>query len=690
MRRFVSNSLIFIPLIAVAQTEVPDTTQVLHEIVVEAPKVIRKADMDVYHPSVSAVENSKNGLQLLHNCMIPGLMVNDVLGSITSGGASVQVRINGRVSTVEEFRRLLPETIKRVEWINNPGLQYGGAQYVLNVIASNPEAGGSLMAQVQPALNQAWGPYWADLKLNNGRSQWSIGGQLKLTEGVKIHRDYWEKFTYPDGNSVTRTETPISGNLQNTQGGGWASYSYIKPDTTVFMASANLSSTFTDKYAYTGRLSMSHSKDDIILDNAKGTPGNTPSLSLYLQQHLPHRQMIAVDLSGSLYMGRSFSDYTEKDVNTGRVLTDIHTNIHDFNKTLGLEANYIKRWDNSRFTAGGSFSLHRNRSTYRNLDDAIYHQSQNKAYLFSEYFQRMGKFTATAGLGVQYNDYEFTETRQGNHSWNLRPQATITYNPISGHQLRLGFTSWQSNPTLAQTNPVAQQTDGFQWVVGNPDLKTCSSYMLSLRYGFYFPRVAGAFTISGFTSPDAIAPTINWSNDGKLITTYENSRGLKQLEFTLAPQVEIIKDWLTAQCSASYKMERMRGTGYDLSNYNWSGSGSLMLSHWGFTLSGQYELASHDLFGQTIGWGESMSMIDLSYNWDKWQFSAGMIMPFGEYDQGSKLLSKWNTNEQHMRLDIRMPYIGISYNLQWGKQKQGVNKLVEADSSTDRSSAGGR
>lgn len=34
-------------------------TQELNEIVVQAPKVIRKADMDVYYPSRSAIENSR-------------------------------------------------------------------------------------------------------------------------------------------------------------------------------------------------------------------------------------------------------------------------------------------------------------------------------------------------------------------------------------------------------------------------------------------------------------------------------------------------------------------------------------------------------------------------------------------------------------------------------------------------------
>lgn len=94
---FISVPIALTALSSPAQ-ETADTiaTQQLQEIVIAAPKVIRKADMDVYHPSESAVNNSKNGMQLLRNLMIPTLSVNDALGSITSGGQSVQVRINGR------------------------------------------------------------------------------------------------------------------------------------------------------------------------------------------------------------------------------------------------------------------------------------------------------------------------------------------------------------------------------------------------------------------------------------------------------------------------------------------------------------------------------------------------------------------------------------------------------------------
>ena len=58
--------------IAVAQ-EHTDTipSHQLQEIVIQAPKVIRKADMDIYYPSQSTIDNSKSGLQLLNNLMIP-------------------------------------------------------------------------------------------------------------------------------------------------------------------------------------------------------------------------------------------------------------------------------------------------------------------------------------------------------------------------------------------------------------------------------------------------------------------------------------------------------------------------------------------------------------------------------------------------------------------------------------------
>lgn len=651
--------------------------------------MVHKSDMDVYQPSKSAVEHSKNGMQLLNNLMIPSLNVNDVLGSIQAAGQTVQIRINGRESSIDEVRTLLPETIKRVEWIDNPGLRYGGANYVLNIIVTNPTVGGSLMTSARPALNQAWGFYMADAKFNTGRSQWEVGGNFKLTNKIKTHRDYNETFTFPDGTSLTRKETSRGGVMDNSMANAWASYNYIKPDTTVFMAEFYLNHKISDKFRYKGLLSLSDGSDDILLTDTHGDKGSTPSLSLYLQQSLPRRQMLIVNFNSSFYFGRSFSDYLEQLPDIAGYLTDIHTSIKDRNQAYALAADYIKQWTNSRFTAGASYTANRNRSKYENLAGEIFHQRQDKVYLYAEYFQRFGKWTATAGMGVQYTDFLFKESGRGTHTWSPRPQATITYSLNQNHNFRLNFTSWQSTPSLAETNVVPQQLDGFQWRVGNQNLKTANSYMLTFRYAFGVPYVNGSFGIRAFTSPNAITPLLHWEGD-KLITTYENSRGLQNLSFFLAPQIEIIPGWLMASGYLQYRMERMRGSGYSFHSNAWSGEATIQLMHWGFVLTGQYTRAQRDLWGEKISWGEDINVIELSYNWKSWQFGTGIIMPFGRYDQGRKSLSKWNRNEQHMRLDMRMPYISVSYNVQWGRQKQGARKLTDIDANADHSTAGGR
>lgn len=669
------------------QDSIPDLQ--LDEVIIQAPKVIRKADMDIYHPSKSAVEHSRNGLQLINNLMIPSLNVNDVLGTIQSAGQAVQIRINGRESSVEQLRTLLPETIKRIEWIDNPGLRYGGANAVLNVIVANPSVGGSLMISARPAFNEEFGFYSGNAKFNFGNSQIEVGARYKMADNIKSHRDYIEEFTFPDGKTLTRKEKSLSGKLDNSNANYWTSYNYIKTDTTVFIAELMMQQRIKDRVKYDGLLTLSDESDDILLSDISGSHGLTPTLSLYWSQSLPRKQMLIVDFSGSFYSGRSYSDYVENNLSTSWLLTDIHTNIRDRNQAYAFEANYIKNWRSSRFTAGALYSANRNRSQYENLGGEIFHQRQDKVYLFAEYFHRFGQWSVTAGMGAQYTDFLFKESNKGNHSWSPRPQATITYTLNQNHNFRLNFTSWQSTPSLAETNTVPQQLDGFQWLVGNQNLKTANSYMLTFRYGFNLPRIYGMFGVRAFTSPNAITPLLYWEND-RLLTTYENSRGLQNLSFFFAPQIEIIPEWLMASCYVQFRAERMRGTGYSLTSNGWSGYAQIQLTHWGFVLSGQYNYAQRDLWGEKISWGEDINTIELSYNWKKWQFSAGIIMPFGRYDQGSKSLSQWNSNEQHMRLDMRIPYISISYNLQWGHQKRDAQKLLETVATADQSTIGSR
>lgn len=673
--------------------EPADTTAAreLQEVVISAPTVIRKPDMDVYHPSKIAIESSRNGMQLLRNLMIPSLTVNDALQSITAAGEAVQVRINGRVASVQQVKTLLPETIKRVEWMDNPGLRYGGANYVLNFIVTNPTVGGSVMTQTQTGLNCAWGFYDANVKLNTGRSQWEIAEHFKLTDNIECHRDYDETFTWPDGRQLTRTETPLGGRISSTRGALNIAYSYIKPDTTIFYTQLKADRHFRESALYNGLLSLSDGAKDIILDDDSGQNGTTPGFSAYLEQHFANRQTIAVDFNASMYMGHSYSEYLERYPDAAEYITDVNTSIIDRNQAYSIETDYIKRWDSSKLTTGASYTANRNRSRYENLGGSVYHQRQDKAYFFTEYFYRLGRLSLTGGLGAQFTSFKFRETGQGNSTWNLRPQATVAYSLNSNHKFRLSFSSSQSAPSLSETNIAPQQLDGFQWRIGNSDLKTSLSYTLKLRYSHNLlnQRINGSFTVRAFTNPGAITPYLFWDND-RLITSYENSKGLQSLGFYLSEQLQIIPQRLILTGTLRYNAERMKGYNYTLDNHDWSGDVALMWIYRNLQLTFTYMKAPQNLVGEKITWGEEFNVISAFYNWKRWQFEAGVMMPFGKYDWGSKSLSHWNRNEQHTRLGMRVPYIGFSYNLQWGRQKRRSGKLVNADVNVDHSTTGGR
>lgn len=676
------------PADTIADTDTTDVEE-LQEIVVKAPKVVHKADMDLYFPSKSAVEHSKNGLTLLRNIMIPTLIVNDVMGTITVGGQAVEVRINGRKATIRQVKELLPETIKRIEWIDNPGLKYNGATAVVNFLVQNPDSGGALMLEAIPALNVAWGTYNGNLKINNGRSQWEFGGQYKLTNNLSVYRDYAEKFKYPDGSSLSRTEEALGGNLSNTFGDAHLSYSYVKPDTTTIYVSLYAERNFNTEDEHNGLMTMSDNRPQILLQDISGQNGTTPYFNAYLEQRLPHNQSIIVDMGASWYMGRAYSTYVERDATAKNVITDVTTDIYDRNQSYAIEANYLKRWKYGRLTAGASYQYKRNRSQYDNIEGAIYHQRQDNAYFFSEYFHRINKVSLTAGLGAQYTSFKFTETEQGNDKWTVMPTFGLTYAINQKHQLRLDFRSWNNSPSLMQTNITSQQLDGFQWRIGNPNLKSYSTYRLALYYNFMIPRVMGRFAINALSSPKAIASYMYWDND-RLVTSYENSRGYQRISFSLSPQIEVIPQWLTISGTIEYRAERMRGLNYTHYNHNWAGDVAAQMMYRGFSLMIQYKKANRSLWGENISWGEDLSIVMLNYDWKNWRFGGGVIMPFGKYDQGSRELNQYNTNETHSRLDMRIPYVSISYNLQWGRQKRGINKRINANTETDRSSAGGR
>lgn len=662
----------------------------LAEVTVKASRVINKADMDVYIPSKNAVKISQNGLSLLRNLMIPSLNVSEIKNSVSTGGEEVQIRINGRKADTNQLMTLTPSSVKRIEWIDNPGLRYGDAPAVINVITSNPTAGGSFMAQGMQAFDEPWGNGYLNLKLNRGASQWEIGLFGRYTNKVGTYREYYETFTRPDGSSVTRTETPVDGYVSMSNVNPEVCYSYLKPDKTTVWMDFSVNKDWPTKRYSEGNIEMSDNTAPRVLREYENSSGTRPRINAYVEQKLPRRQVVAVDASASVFNGKSSHFYNERARLTDETFSDVRTIIDERTSKLRLEGNYVKNWSNSRLTTGVQYNMTRSRSTREN--GSRKHQQRDQTYIFGEYFHRIRAVSLTGGLGAQYTDLSMPESATQTSSWSLRPRFSASYRLDRTSQFRVNFTTWQTTPTLSQTDDEPQQIDGFQYRVGNPDLHTFNTYRISAQYNLSLPRINAKLEGRWTRQPGAIAPWLEWEGD-RLITSFENSRGQTTWQVSLSPQIEIVPSAVTLAGTIRYIHSESEGRGYRHTINDWSGNVSLSGTYRNFSLIASFERNPAVLSGEVITVGEKTSDITVNYRLKGLQMAVGMFMPFNRYSMSSKSLNRYNQNQNILRSNHfdKMPFVRVAYNFNWGHQRKTAKKLITSDDdNVDQSKAAGR
>ncbi len=662
----------------------------LSELTVSAPKVIHKADMDVYVPSKHIVEESQNGMALLRNLMIPNINVNEIMGTVRIGIDNVEIRINGRQASVEQLTTISPSSVKRIEWIDNPGLRYNNARAVVNVVVVNPDSGGSFMAQGMQAFAQPWGNGYLNLKLNRGRSQWEAGLFGRYTNKVGAYREYRETFTRPDGSSISRTETPVAGYLSMSNLNPEVIYSYMIPEKTTVWAAFSFNKEWPTKRYSEGRMkSTGEDIRELTLREYQSSSGYRPKLNIYVEQKLPRRQLLALDASGSLFYGNSVHSYSEQSIPDNAYISDVYTRISERIKTLRIEGSHIKNWDNGRLTSGVQYNFTHSGSTREN--GGRNYQQRDQIYFFSEYFQKVGAVSLTGGVGVQYTSLTMANQNKPNSTWSFRPRLSAAYRLNRTSQFRLNFSLWPTAPGLSQTDSEPQQIDGFQYQIGNPDLHTYNSYRTALQYNLSLSRINAVIETRWTTRPGAIAPWMEWVDD-KLITTFENSRRQTEWQVSVAPQVDVIPKVLSIAGSIRYIHSTSSGTGYRHVLDDWSGHVSLNAMYRQFALIVSFDRNPATLTGEIINTGEKTSDIALSYRIKGLQAAVGMFMPFTRYRMSSESLARYNKNINVLRSKSfdKMAFLRLSYNISWGKQKKAIKKLINSSDEIEQTNAATR
>ena len=664
-----------------AQENTKDTTVQMKEVIVEASTTRDKLDRKLYLPTSIQRKMSNNGVTLLQAMQLPRIDVNLINNTITtSGGESVQIRINGVEATIQELIALQPKDIIRVEYHTMPGLRYGNAAAVLDYIVRHRNAGGDFSTNLINGITML-GLTDGSLagKAYFGKSTFSVMGHLSHRD-LKWIRENYETFHLQDREISTREigyPTKVQYTLANIQAG----YGYITDKSLLNITFRNNIDNHPSSFSDRNSRVLTEDGEYGVLDHQRSRQ-NSPSLDIYYQHKLPKEQYLYIDIVGTYINTWNKRTFTQEPGSSISSQTD-------GNKySLIAEAIYERMFKKSKFTAGVKHTQSYTKNDYTTLTDMKYDIALRFAetYAFVEVQQQLGCFGYTAGFGLM-RTYNRQDTEQ-QEKYIPRPSVTLTYNATK--HLFLRYQSYISaySPSLASMSDVTQGIDSYQLRRGNPHLRPASFWTNSLSVSWQSKPVnIDIYTRYSYDHHPIMDETL--TEDNMLIRTENNHRGFHRFNGEASLRIRPLCN-LQSEVARSISINITpfinryisQGNSYTHTHTNTGlrGSAMAMWKHWMAMI--EMKTSYHNLWGETLKYEEATHMAVVGYNKEKWSVRLIMLNPcVKHYKQEQRDLSMLGPSSQvaYSNNISRMLMLNVSLNLSFGKQQKHVDKRINND-----------
>ena len=440
---------------AVAQSELPDTLDISHEldeIVVTAPENHTIGNKTLFYPTKELKNATNNGVQLLAGLKIPDLIINPATGSIESlGGGELSIRINGRPASQIDLTSISPKDITKVEYISNPGVRYGEATGVLDITVKRRETGYGVSLNLLQSVNRGWGNYTAALKYTSGRSEWTLDFQSNPMWRMSAFRDNSEHFLLSDGTEILRLENGIKAPNRMTSNRVSLQHSYA----------------IGNKFLLNTQLRIFHKNDRYISEGEITTVIGDEHITDYEHEELPIKStQIDVDIymhwkvnkSNKLYFNiipTAMNGTNGRSYQTSEV--ELSTSISNRGYRLFGEGIWECRIGNGTLSSGIRSLGEWNEARYNHSADI--NEKSVMGSLFAEWKQNLDKIQYSIGIGG--TSYIVKEPLKHNY-FNANPRVYVRYSPVSWGGISFTGNVNTVSPTVNQLNPVIQQIDNYQ------------------------------------------------------------------------------------------------------------------------------------------------------------------------------------------------------------------------------------
>ena len=589
----------------------------LGEVVVESQAIIQKVDRQILLPSKEQMQASSDGVSLLQNLQIPRIVISPIDNSVkTLSDESVQLRINGVEASTSDVKAINPKDIIRVEYHDQPGVRYNGAAAVVDYIVKHRDTGGSLMLAGTNGLTlPGIGNYYLAGKVHFGKSS------LQAVATYAPYDIYWTR---------TNNETYhfSTGKIENNEVGEPTRYKTYPVNVSLNYNWTNgdknmLNIRLRDNMAYTpygpsDRDSRLYQPTDSfeIHDHDKSS-SQSPSLDIYYQHNLPHKQHLYFDVVGTYINTHSDRRFLQTPLrgSASTDTTDVISRVRGDKWSLIGEAIYEKEWENIMLTVGARHNQQWVKNTYLGNTDATVNMTTAETYAFAEMRHRVDKFSYVVGIGVMHTLIDQAGQKQS--TWIARPQLTMSYDFGKGWFWKYkGYVSGYQ-PSLSQLSDITQQIDKYQMRRGNPNLRSVMYVSNEMELSWQSKHVnLNLWANYSYDHKPIMEETFEEIIDGSpyAIRMYDNQRGYHKLHVSPSVQVKLLDNKLMFNVTPFVKYMVSQGNNYHHEHVNYGVRGGIFYLLKGWRFFADVVTAQHNLWGETLTLGELTHDIGINYN----------------------------------------------------------------------------
>ena len=664
-----------------AQTDVPNDSVQLEEVVIKGARVVNRTDGKLIFPSEKMTESASSGYTLLKMLPLPNVKVDDINETISAANSlmgNVQVRINDVEATTADIQSMQPKEVEKVELIDRPGVRYGeNVGIVLNIITRKVTSGyvvgasGTLVPKADMVKGNAY------TKNNSGNNELSLNysGYYRHSNGMNEveHAEYLMA-----DNKYSKVERNTNDIInRNTMHDIQARYSWINADGSAFLTTLSTSIDNNPRDFRKTDVAYSDGRNTSeTIDNSEKTI--SPLLDLYFKTQLGKSQSLIANATGS---------YTHTDYAYLFITDDKSFGYNTLGKTWSLksEAMYENRMKPFTLSAGLRYAQKYIDNDYSGDATLVSQIHSSNIYAFSQIQGSLWKIGYMVGLGLSREYYRQGETMY-DRVW-LRPKLNLSL-PLSQHiRLNYTLTSAPASSKLQNMSGMSIITNDMEYSEGNPELIMARRDDHTLTLSYQSPRLYTQLMTFFRHNAHPAMQHVYRTEDDRFVKTFLEGRRIDLLMLQSYTNYDIIPQHLNAYISAEMLNIWNDGQNYShrLTSFNFNIGLTAWLGNWTImaTMDNGYHFMENEYESRNI----FSDFVSVSYKYKN--ITAGLFCQ-NLFKRNAKIEEVENHNRLAHKLLIAHNHntssaigIKLTWKLSEGRNFKGIDRDINSLKDTE-------